>query len=96
MKITRRNIKNFIEGNARLIKANLGMGKPHLIEQVAYRESKCLECSKVGHCLGPNCDCSVPGRWFVDRTCNEKKFPDLMEEELWQEYKKHKGIEIEK
>lgn len=96
MKITIQNIKNFVSGNARMIQANFGIGKAHLIEQVTYRESKCTECSKAGHCLGPNCSCSVPGRWFVEKSCNEKKFPDLMEEELWQEYKKHKEIEIEK
>ena len=95
MKITRQKIKNFISGNTRKIASHFGIGEHHLIEQVAYRESKCPDCAKEGHCLG-DCSCRVPGRWFVDRTCNLKRFPNLMEADEWEVYKKNNGIIVEK
>jgi hypothetical protein len=94
-KITRQKMQNFIQGNARMIKARVGLESRHLIEQVAYRESKCSDCVKEGHCLGPDCSCGVPGRWFVDESCNLDRFPDLMEPDDWEAFKLANNIIIE-
>jgi len=92
-KITIQNIKNFIIGNARYLGSKARLTDMVLIEQVAYRSSKCPDCLTAGHCLG-SCECSVPGRWFVDATCNEDRFPDLMDKETWEQFKIDNNIDM--
>jgi len=87
--INKDNIKNFVEGNTRLLTDRIGMLPKHIKEQVEFRASKCYEsCYKGnnGHCI--KCGCSVPGRWYTTKTCNENKFPDIMNKEDWDEYKR--------
>jgi len=91
-KITVQNIKNFMQGTARQIGNEIGMTPEHIVEQVAYRESKCPECKEAGHCVAGTCGCGVPGRWFSTQSCNYARFPDLMGKEEWEEYKRLHGI----
>lgn len=93
-KINIENINSFIQGSSRHLLDRFNALEDHIVEQVAYRESKCPECKTAGHCLG-SCKCSVPGRWFSTKTCNNgEKFPDLMTKVKWDEYKKEHNITL--
>ena len=92
-KITFQNIKNFVEGTGRQVGAELGMTPKHIMEQAAWRETKCPDCKKAGKCSV--CRCSVPGRWFTTQTCNATRFPDMMGPNDWAIYKKDNGISVE-
>lgn len=96
--ITLNNIKAFFTGNFRMFYDKL-VGLPlHLQEQVRYRAAKCEDCMTVGHkTKGPGhckeCGCSVPGKWFVSKSCNNgKRFPDLMEKDEWDNFRKNNRI----
>lgn len=91
-KITPKNIYNYFEGNARLLLDNLGVSMKHIEQQVAYRLLTCKDdCVIAGKCK--QCGCSLPGRAFSTPSCNEERFPDMMNEEDWNKYKKEKNIE---
>lgn len=66
----------------------------HQREQVLYRSQICKdECIQLGYCV--ECGCDVPGKLYVKESCNGgKKFPDLMNLEDWQEFKKQNKIKI--
>jgi len=89
-KITPSNIKAFIEGYTKLAFDGL-IGLPtHLQEQIVYRASKCPDCVKAKECK--HCGCSVPGKFYVTKSCNKgERFPDLMEKDEWETYKKSIG-----
>jgi len=99
--ITPKNIKAFIEGYSKLFYDKI-VGLPHYMqEQILYRKTVCHDSCVVkgheesgpGHC--ERCGCSVPGKWFVTRSCNYGyKFPDIMGETQWNEYKKKNDIEL--
>ena len=91
-KITLQNIKNLIEGTGRQVGVELGMTAEYIMEQAAWRETKCPDCKKAGRCS--ICGCSVPGRWFTTQTCNAKRFPDMMGPNDWKAYKEEYGITI--
>lgn len=80
------NIKAFISGMSRKHYNDL-IGLPeYMQEQVAYRKSKCPDCAEAGECKV--CGCSVPGKWFVTKSCNNgERFPDLMSKKEWEEFK---------
>jgi len=85
-KITLSNIKQFIEGNTQMLLAEAGMQAPHLKEQVAYRMLICQSCMEAGKC--EVCTCSVPGKLYVKKSCNDgERFPDLMGKTEWEKYK---------
>lgn len=99
--ITLNNIKQFFQGNTRMFADKIGKSlgskflrlSPYLQEQIQYRASKCQDCFQKGQCVG--CGCSVPGKWFADEACKEKRWPDLMlKKEDWEAYKKQNNIEI--
>jgi len=89
-KITPKNIKAFLEGYSKLAFDGL-IGLPiHLQEQIAYRASKCPDCVKAKKCQ--HCGCSVPGKFYVKASCNNgERFPDLMEKDDWDRYKRTIG-----
>lgn len=64
-------------------------------EQVLYRASFCKDtCLKEGKCK--ECSCSVPGKLYSTRSCNEGKlFPNLMSLDDWEEFKIKNNIEID-
>jgi hypothetical protein len=98
-KITKDNIKQYLEGNTNMLLAKLGQKPQWYLEQIAYRTLICKDdCWKVGtvkngprHCQ--SCGCDLPGKWYVTKSCNGgKKFPDIMNEPEWVQYKKENGI----
>ncbi len=92
-KLTINNIREYIEGNLNMLKDEF-FGKPYYFkEQIIYRQSKCTDCYRLGKCL--TCGCELPGKHYVVKSCNNGlRFPDLMNEEDWNEYKKANGIKI--
>jgi len=98
--ITPNNIKAFVEGYTKLIYNEL-VGLPfHIQEQILYRQSKCQSCITVGHVEeGPghceHCGCSIPGKWYVTKSCNNgTKFPDLMDKNNWNKFKVENDITL--
>jgi hypothetical protein len=94
-KITYKNIYNFFEGNSRMILSKLGIIKialsTHIDDQIAYRLLICKDdCVPAGKCKV--CGCGLPGRAFSSLSCNKERFPDIMSEEDWINYKKENNI----
>ena len=94
-KITIKKVLQFIEGNAKIFGDYIDILPQHEKEQVVYRSWICKDdCMQVGYCK--YCGCSVPGKLYVKESCNEGElFPDLMNSELWEEYKKEKNINLD-
>lgn len=92
-KITIKNIKSYIEGNSKMFLSNVGLQAPHLQEQVAYRFLICKDtCVAKGYC--EKCGCSLPGKFYVEESCNGgEKFPDLMSRVDWENFKKENNVE---
>ena len=96
--VTISNVRAFFEGYAKMFYEML-IGLPeHTKEQVLYRESKCQDCWVEGHKdRGPEtckyCGCSIPGKWFVQVSCNKgERFPDLMGKEEWEKFKEENDV----
>ena len=91
--ITLKNIKAFVEGNARMLGDNFGVVDKHIQEQVAYRAALCSDCMEAGKCT--YCGCKVPGKLYVKESCNKgDRFPNMMDKEEWEEYKNENNIDI--
>lgn len=92
--ITLKNIKYFIEGNFRLLGSKFNIVDKHIQEQVLYRAAICKDsCIAKGSC--EYCGCSTPGKLYVKDSCNKgQKFPDLMEKNEWEKFKKENRIKI--
>jgi hypothetical protein len=90
-KITLKNIKQFLEGNIQMHLDGLGLQPEYYKEQIAYRMLTCQDCLKKNKCH--YCGCDVPGKLYVKESCNDgKRFPNLMNENDWNEYKKRNKI----
>lgn len=91
-KITLKNIKQYLEGNAKMLANDVGFLAPHIAEQVAYRMLLCKDCMIKGACQ--YCGCDVPGKLYVAQSCNNgERFPDMMNLEDWNNFKKDNQIE---
>ena len=88
-------IQQFIEGNIRMLGDKLNIIPEHESEQVMYRAEICKnDCVKYGYCV--NCGCDLPGKFYVKKSCNAGgRFPDLMDAESWDKYKKDNNIKFE-
>ena len=85
-KITLSKIKSFLEGNFQLGLESLNLQPPHLQEQIAYRRLLCSkDCAVNNQCI--ICGCDFKGKTSVKKSCNEERFPDLMNNIEWQQYK---------
>lgn len=86
-----KNIKSFIEGNAKYHYDQL-VGLPDYIkEQHIYRLSQCKEdCVPQGKCI--ECGCPTEKKIYVNESCNPDRFSDIMSEEKWIEFKKENKI----
>lgn len=95
-KITKEKILRFLEGNANyfLHKLKIYPKPKYFIEQVLYRMSLCDDtCGVEGKC--GVCKCPYPNVLFATESCNPHKFPDIMEEDEWLQYKEENNIEID-
>lgn len=89
-----KNIKSFIEGNINYYKDEFSLYPDHKKEQVYWRLSLCKEdCLKDNECV--YCGCPPLKKAYVEESCNDsKRFPDMMNKEDWEQYKKEKDIKI--
>lgn len=94
MKITFEKVIQYVEGNLKMLGDQFGIAPNHICEQVLFRHEICKDdCVKYGYCI--NCGCSIPGKFYVTKSCNDgERFPDLMGAEEWEAYKKENNIEI--
>lgn len=93
MKITPYKVYEFIYGNLALLGDKFNIIPDHQREQVLYRSEICKnDCVVYGYCV--NCGCDIPAKFYVKKTCNSGRFPDMMSAEKWEEYKKENNIEI--
>lgn len=107
-KITLKNIKNFFQGwvryirfkiansNNKLIKEGLKDAvvlAPHLEEQFKWRlQVTNPECLKEGKCI--HCGCETPMKQMAGEGCEVGCYPDMMEPEEWNLFKKENQIII--
>jgi hypothetical protein len=94
-KITPKKILQFLEGNAKMLGDRFNLLSKHEKEQVLWRIEICKsDCLIEGKCK--YCGCSVPGKLYVKQSCNRgERFPDMMGEEEWQQWKKENNIIID-
>jgi hypothetical protein len=91
--ITPEKIRQFIEGNLKLLGDQLNILPKHIKEQVIWRSQICSDCMDAGQCK--YCGCDVPGKLYVSKSCNDgDRFPDIMDKGDWLEYKQLNNIEI--
>ena len=89
--ITLKNIYSFIQGNLQMRLDGMGLKPKYYQEQIAYRMLQCQDCVKAKKCK--ECGCNLPGKLYVDKSCNNgERFPDLMNEEDWLIYKEEHEI----
>ncbi|CAB4175557.1 hypothetical protein UFOVP1247_216 [uncultured Caudovirales phage] len=95
MKITLKNIGQFIEGNIKMLGDKMHLLSDHEKEQVAYRALICRdECIELGYCV--YCGCDIPGKLYVKQSCNSgERFPDLMAKQEWEQFKQDNQINLE-
>lgn len=92
MQITKKKINDYIEGNINKTLHALELLEETIEEQVEYRKTFCKDCEEQGKCV--YCKCSYPGRLYSTSSCNYgERFPDLMNKEEWDEFKKNKRTE---
>jgi len=95
-KITTKKVLQFLEGNIKMLGDKFNLLRNHEKEQVLWRLELCKnDCVLEGKCK--YCGCSVPGKLYVKKSCNEGvRFPDMMDEWEWQEWKRINNIDIKK
>lgn len=96
MKIpTLKQMKNYLQGNYHYFLDKNGRYPEYLREQIRYRLSFCIEdCQKQGACV--YCGCPPEKKAYNKQSCNGgDRFPDLMNEEEWNKYKKEHNITID-
>jgi hypothetical protein len=92
-KIKFKDIANYIEGNTKQVVDKFDLLPKYKKEQVEWRKSICSDCMIEGKCK--YCGCSVPGKLYVKKSCNDgERFPDMMDELEWNYYKKINNIKI--
>ena len=91
--ITIKNIKSFLEGNFQLVLKELNLQPKHIQEQIAYRRLICAnDCAVTNKCVV--CGCDFKGKTSVVESCNKgERFPDLMNNLEWHQFKKENNIE---
>jgi hypothetical protein len=73
---------------------NFGVLPEYQKEQVLYRADICKnDCAKLGYCK--YCGCDFPGKIYVSESCNSgERFPNMLESEDWEKFKKDNNITI--
>lgn len=95
MKIILKKIASYIEGNYKYYKDKLLDSPDYIKEQVYYRLYLCKEdCVKANKCK--YCSCPPYKKSWVTESCNNGDiFPNLMDKEKWESFKRDKKINIE-
>lgn len=89
--ITLSNIKSFFQGQARAYLDKIDLFPLHKKEQVFYRIYLCRDsCVPFKYCT--ECRCPALKKSYATKSCNLEKFPDLMGEKEWTDYKLKKNI----
>jgi len=93
--ISLKNILSYTEGNLKFIFDKFGLFPQHKKEQVLWRLYKCKDtCIPDGACQ--YCGCKPHRKAFVNKSCNnEEIFPDMLNEQQWEEYKKIHKIDLD-
>lgn len=92
--ITPEKLRQYIEGNLKWLGDSFKLLPKHQKEQVLWRAQICKDCVEQGYCK--YCGCSVPGKLYVSKSCNDGEiFPDMMDKQDWDEYKQKNNIQIE-
>jgi hypothetical protein len=63
-------------------------------EQIIWRSLVCAECAESQQCKA-GCGCPAPDIFFIPGQCDGKEWPDLMDPETWDTYKKTHDIDID-
>ena len=93
-KINLKNITGYLQGNFRYYRDKFRKYPPWLQEQLQYRYSKCKEdCIPNKACIV--CTCPPLKKAFLKESCNPDRFPDLMDEKDWVEYKKEHKLKFD-
>jgi len=87
-----KNIASYIEGNSKYFFDKLNPEPQYLREQRLYRLSLCQEdCLVTGKCI--ICGCPPKKKVFVNESCNKDRFPDIMDKEDWENFKRKNNID---
>lgn len=93
--LTKANIRGFLQGYYRKVK--FWFSPPELTplqEQILYRFSEMPDnCLFNKQCP---CKCVVPEKQYEDRACEDNCYPDLLDPETWELFKKEKNIYMER
>ena len=92
-KVTFKNVLGYVEGNTKKFLDMFEITPNHIQEQVSWRAEICREdCMKKNKCV--YCGCNPVGKAFLTESCNDgERFPDLMGNKEWTEYKKQHRID---
>ncbi len=97
-RISRENIKGFLQGNLRALGSKISFLRPapHIEEQAWWRIQRIKEispeCLEKGQCKV--CGCSTDEIVFEDRACKGFCYPEMMGDLNWAKYKFKNNIEI--
>jgi hypothetical protein len=90
-----KNIKSFIEGNIEYYKDQIGYYPRYKKEQVFWRMTFCQEDCLKDEQKCVYCGCPSVKKMHVTESCNAKqRFPDMMDEPTWKQYKIDNGIKL--
>lgn len=106
-KLTWTNIKAFFQALFRKRKKQQEGLDIHIYEQIIWRRTQVMslspKCWDQGHCR--ICGCEILGKTMEDRGCaineipledrdSNPCYPDMMDEKVWESYKKSKNIKL--
>lgn len=89
--ITLKNIHAYLQGNLRYLAEQYGPEfirvEPHIREQIMFRmDVSKPECIAEKKCT--ECHCDVPGLMYADKMCGGECYPEMMDKDTWEEFKK--------
>jgi len=90
--VTLQNAYNFAQGTTREVMDKIGLLDNLKHEQAQYRLQVCKD-DCLPHRACKVCGCSLPGRAYVSQSCNRDRFPDMMEQEEWDNFKQTLNVE---
>lgn len=73
-------------------KIKLDNYKAHNKEQIVFRVFCCKSCFQNKKCN--NCNCNPIDKVVEPTSCNSKMYPNILNEEKWEKFKKEHNIQI--